>query len=173
MPLPDILKNRLKLPVIGAPMFIASGPELVIAQCRAGIIGAFPAQNARPKEALGDWLADLSETLGPDDAPYAVNLIVHKTNNRLEHDLDLCIRHKVPIIITSLGAREDVNEAVHAYGGIVLHDVVNNRFARKAIEKDADGVIAVAAGGGAHAGSGRPDHGRGHGLYRLPLSCDK
>ena len=156
MSLPEILKDRLKLPVIGAPMFIASGPELVLAQCRAGIVGAFPSLNARPKETLGNWLAELDEKLGPADAPYAVNLIVHKSNNRLDHDLDLCIRHKVPIIITSLGAREDVNEAVHAYGGIVLHDVINDRFARKAIEKGADGVIGVAAGGGAHAGTWSP-----------------
>lgn len=156
MPLPQILRDRLSLPVIGAPMFIASGPELVIAQCRAGIVGAFPALNARPKEMLEDWLSELSDTLGPGDAPFAVNQIVHKSNSRLEHDLDLCIKHKVPIVITSLGAREDVNEAVHAYGGIVLHDVINDRFARKAIEKGADGVIAVAAGGGAHAGTWSP-----------------
>lgn len=156
MSLPPILKDRLKLPVIGAPMFIASGPELVIAQCRAGIVGTFPALNARPKKDLGAWLSELSETLGPGDAPFAVNQIVHKSNSRLDHDLGLCIQHKVPIIITSLGAREDVNKAVHAYGGIVLHDVINDRFARKAIEKGADGVIAVAAGGGAHAGTWSP-----------------
>lgn len=156
MSLPSILKDRLRLPVIGAPMFIASGPELVIAQCRAGIIGAFPALNARPKEDLDIWLSQISESLRPDDAPFAVNQIVHRSNSRLDHDLDLCIRYKVPIIITSLGAREDVNDAVHAYGGIVLHDVVNDRFARKAIEKGADGVIAVAAGGGAHAGTWSP-----------------
>lgn len=156
MSLPPLLKNRLRLPVIGAPMYIASGPDLVIAQCRAGIVGSFPALNARPKEALGDWLSQLEETLGPDDAPFAVNQIVHKSNSRLDHDLDLCICHKVPIIITSLGAREDVNAAVHAYGGIVLHDVINDRFARKAVEKGADGLIAVAAGGGAHAGTWSP-----------------
>ncbi|HYC02106.1 MAG TPA: nitronate monooxygenase family protein [Azospirillaceae bacterium] len=159
MPLPAVLKDRLQLPVIASPMFIVSNPDLVIAQCKAGIVGSFPALNARPAEVLEQWLVRIQEELdahnqkNPDSpaAPFAVNQIVHKSNDRLQHDLELCVKHKVPIIITSLGAREDVNQAVHSYGGIVLHDVINNMFARKAIEKGADGLIAVAAGAGGHA----------------------
>jgi len=164
MSLPPILRERLTLPVIGAPMFMVSVPELVIAQCKAGIVGGFPALNARPAEALEDWLVRIRRELDAHDAlhpnrpaaPFAVNLIVHKTNLRLEHDLALCVKHRVPIVITSLGAREEVNHAVHAYGGIVLHDVIHNAFARKAIEKGADGLIAVAAGAGGHAGTISP-----------------
>jgi nitronate monooxygenase len=145
-------------------MFIVSSLELVIAQCKAGVVGSFPALNARPEQALDDWLGRLREELALHDrehphqpsAPFAVNLIVHRSNLRLEHDLAACVRHKVPIVITSLGAREDVVEAVHAYGGVVLHDVINNRFARKAIEKGADGLIAVAAGAGGHTGAQSP-----------------
>jgi nitronate monooxygenase len=150
--------SRVTLPVIGAPLFIISNPDLVIAQCRAGIIGAFPALNARPASLLGEWLARLTEELhgSPGAAPFAVNQIVHRTNARLEHDLALCVKYKVPVVITSLGAREDVNQAVHGYGGFVLHDVTNDRFARKAIEKGADGLIAVAAGAGGHAGTLSP-----------------
>jgi len=156
MTLPAILKDRLSIPVIGSPLFIISTPDLVIAQCRAGIVGAFPSLNARPLPQLEAWFERLSTELGPDDAPYAVNLIVHKTNERLLDDLKLCVKHKAPIVITSLGAREDVNAAIHSYGGIVLHDVINDRFARKAIEKGADGLIAVAAGAGGHAGTTSP-----------------
>lgn len=164
MALPSILKDRLSLPLIGSPMFIISNPELVIAQCKAGIIGSFPALNARPKELLEEWLKKITEELdaynqaNPDKpaAPFAVNQIVHASNDRLEHDLELCVKYKVPIIITSLGARPEVNEAVHSYGGITLHDVINNRFAKKAIEKGADGLIAVAAGAGGHAGTISP-----------------
>lgn len=145
-------------------MFIVSSLELVIAQCKAGVIGSFPALNARPEEALDEWLCRIREELTAYDkehpdcpsAPFAVNLIVHRSNVRLEHDLALCVKHKVPIVITSLGAREDVNQAIHAYGGIVLHDVINNKFARKAIEKGADGLIAVAAGAGGHTGAQSP-----------------
>ena len=164
MTLPAILEERLALPVIGAPMFTVSVPELVIAQCKAGIVGSFPALNARPAEALEEWLLRIRRELDEHDArhperpaaPFAVNLIVHRTNVRLEHDLELCVRHRVPIIITSLGAREEVNRAVHAYGGIVLHDVIHDVFARKAVEKGADGLIAVSAGAGGHAGTISP-----------------
>ena len=156
MTLPAILKDRLRLPLIGSPMFIISQPALVLAQCRAGIVGAFPSLNARPSGTFEAWLQQLQAELTPQDAPFAVNLIVHRTNARLEEDLALCVQYRAPIVITSLGAREDVNEAVHSYGGIVLHDVINDRFARKAIEKGADGLIAVAAGAGGHAGTLSP-----------------
>ncbi len=163
MALPDILKN-LPLPVIGSPLFIISNPKLVIEQCKAGVVGSMPALNARPAELLDEWLAEITETLAaynkanPDKpaAPFAINQIVHKSNERLEHDMAVCAKYKVPIVITSLGAREDVNQAVHAWGGIVLHDIINNKFARKAIEKGADGLIAVAAGAGGHAGVKSP-----------------
>lgn len=163
--LPEVLCSRLALPVVAAPMFIVSGPDLVVAQCVSGVIGSFPALNARPVSMLDDWLAEISERLAAHDAsrdaaakaaPFAVNLIVHKSNARIEDDLEQCVRHRVPLVITSLGAREDVNEAVHSYGGIVLHDVINDRFARKAIEKGADGLVAVAAGAGGHAGALSP-----------------
>ena len=158
MSLPPILKN-LPLPIIASPMFIVSNPRLVIEQCKAGVVGSMPALNARPAEQLDDWLAEITETLAthnrdnPDRpaAPFAINQIVHKSNDRLDHDMEICARYKVPIVITSLGARADVNEAVHAWGGIVLHDVINNFFAKKAVEKGADGLIAVAAGAGGHA----------------------
>lgn len=158
MPLPKILSERLALPVIAAPMFIVSVPELVIAQCRAGVVGSFPSLNARPASELENWLKRIESELAayPPAAPYAVNLIVHKSNDRLQHDLELCLRYKVPIVITSLGAREDVNLAIHSYGGIVLHDIINNVFAHKAIDKGADGLIAVAAGAGGHAGTTSP-----------------
>lgn len=158
MSLPDVLTRPLTLPVVASPMFIASGPELVIAQCAAGVIGSFPALNARPQSQVAEWLSRIEEELAgqPNAAPYALNQIVHRSNDRLDEDMQTCIEHKVPIVITSLGAREDVNEAIHAYGGIVLHDVINDRFARKAIEKGADGLIAVAAGAGGHAGSTSP-----------------
>jgi nitronate monooxygenase len=158
MALPGALARPLALPVIGAPMFLISNPALVIAQCKAGVIGTFPSLNARPIAMLEDWLTRIETALAaqPDAAPYGVNLIVHKSNARLEEDLALCVRHEVPVIITSLGARSDVNEAVHAYGGVVLHDVIHDRFARKAIEKGADGLIAVAAGAGGHAGTLSP-----------------
>lgn len=164
MALPSVLRGRLRLPAVGSPLFIISNPDLVIAQCRAGIVGSFPALNARPREQLDDWLSQIREALDAHDrahpdrpsAPFAVNQIVHKSNDRLEHDLALCVKHRVPIVITSLGARPEVNEAVHSYGGIVLHDIINNRFARKAIEKGADGLIAVAAGAGGHAGTQSP-----------------
>lgn len=159
MSLPPIF-DRLRLPVIASPMFIVSGPELVIAQCKAGIVGSFPALNARPQSQLDEWLHQIEEELAawdrdhPDQpsAPYAVNQIVHRSNPRLEEDLATCAARKVPIIITSLGAREDLNTAVHAWGGITLHDIIDDRFARKAIEKGATGLIAVAAGAGGHAG---------------------
>ncbi len=159
MPLPAPF-DRLRLPVIGSPLFIISTPDLVIAQCKAGIIGSFPALNARPSGVLDEWLHRITEELTahnrdhPDRpaAPYAVNQIVHKSNNRLEEDMDVCAKWQVPMVITSLGAREDLNQAVHKWGGIVLHDVINDRFARKAIEKGADGLIPVAAGAGGHAG---------------------
>ncbi|MFE9322319.1 NAD(P)H-dependent flavin oxidoreductase [Nocardia sp. NPDC052278] len=163
--LPDILCSRLVLPVVAAPMFIVSSPDLVVAQSAAGIIGSFPALNARPVSMLDDWLAEITERLAESDAasgdgrkaaPFAVNLIVHKTNARIDDDLEQCVRHRVPLVLTSLGAREDVNEAVHSYGGVVLHDVINDRFARKAIEKGADGLVAVAAGAGGHAGALSP-----------------
>ena len=161
--LPPVLQN-LSLPVIGSPLFIISNPKLVIEQCKAGVVGSMPALNARPAELLDEWLAEITETLAaynkanPDKpaAPFAINQIVHKSNDRLEHDMQVCAKYKVPIIITSLGAREDVNQAVHAWGGVVLHDIINNKFARKAIEKGADGLIAVAAGAGGHAGVKSP-----------------
>lgn len=164
MSLPNVLRERLALPVIGAPMFIVSVPELVIAQCKAGIIGSFPGLNARPAEKLDEWLAQIKHELAAHDsahpdrlsAPFAVNLIVHKSNDRLNADLEQCVRHRVPIIITSLGAREEVNQAVHSYGGIVLHDIIHDTFARKAVAKGADGLIAVAAGAGGHAGTISP-----------------
>ncbi len=160
MSLPPLLQNRLSIPVIGSPLFIISNPELVIAQCKAGVVGSFPALNARPIEVLEEWLIQITEELdaynlaNPDKpaAPFAVNQIVHKSNNRLMQDVELCAKYKVPITITSLGAVEAVNDAMHAAGGIVIHDVINNRFAKKAIEKGADGVIAVATGAGGHAG---------------------
>lgn len=160
MALPPILKDQLRLPVVAAPLFIISNPDLVIAQCKAGIVGSFPALNARPEPVLDQWLQRITEELdrynqeNPDKpaAPFAVNQIVHGSNNRLEHDVEMCVKYKVPIVITSLGAKEMLNEAIHSYGGITLHDVINNRFARKAIEKGADGLIAVAAGAGGHAG---------------------
>ena len=156
MSIPPSLARRLSIPVIGSPLFIISNPDLVIAQCKAGVIGSFPSLNARPLAQLDEWLTRLGEELTEHDAPFAVNLIVHKTTARLEEDLALVIKHKVPVVITSLGAREDVNAAVHSYGGIVLHDIINDRFARKAIEKGADGLIAVAAGAGGHAGTISP-----------------
>jgi nitronate monooxygenase len=157
MSLPPILQH-LKLPVIAAPMFIAGNPRLVIEQCKAGIVGSFPALNARPKEALDQWLGEIETALAgvPDAAPYAVNQIVHKSNDRLQHDLEVCIRHKVPITITSLRAPHDVIPAIHAYGGIVLHDVINVRHAEKALEAGVDGLILVCAGAGGHAGTLSP-----------------
>jgi len=159
MPLPPVLAS-LRLPVIGSPMFIVSGPELVIAQCKAGIVGSFPALNARPQGMLDEWLARITEELAAHDrahpdapaAPFAVNQIVHRSNDRLEADLLTCAKWRVPITVTSLGAREELNAAVHGWGGITLHDVIDDRFARKAVEKGADGLIAVAAGAGGHAG---------------------
>lgn len=156
--------NSLPFPVIGSPLFIISTPQLVIAQCKAGVVGSMPALNARPAEVLEEWLKEITETLAaynaahPDApaAPFAINQIVHKSNDRLEHDMALCVKYKVPIIITSLGAREDINAAAHSYGGVVLHDVINNKFAKKAIEKGADGLIAVATGAGGHAGVKHP-----------------
>ena len=156
------VSEQLALPVIGAPMFIVSAPELVIAQCKAGIVGSFPSLNARPADQFEVWLKlirgelsafDRARGNGNRSAPFAVNLIVHKSNDRLQHDLELCVQYRVPIVITSLGAREDVNQAVHSYGGMVLHDIINNVFAHKAIDKGADGLIAVAAGAGGHAGT--------------------
>ncbi|MBT9476656.1 nitronate monooxygenase family protein [Polaromonas sp.] len=156
--------KHLPLPIIGSPLFIISNPKLVIEQCKAGVVGAMPALNARPAAMLEDWLAEITETLaaynlanpGQPAAPFAINQIVHKSNDRLEHDMALCVRFKVPIYITSLGAREDINAAAHSYGGVVLHDVINNRHAHKAIEKGADGLIAVACGAGGHAGVKSP-----------------
>eukprot|EP01031_Cornospumella_fuschlensis_P038410 gene38410-46679_t len=156
--------DRLPFPVIGSPLFIISNPKLVIAQCIAGVVGSMPALNARPAELLEDWLKEITETLAaynaahPDKpaAPFAINQIVHKSNDRLEHDMALCVKYKVPIIITSLGAREEINAAAHSYGGVVLHDIINNKHAHKAIEKGADGLIAVAAGAGGHAGVKSP-----------------
>jgi nitronate monooxygenase len=148
--------DRLRLPVIAAPLFIISHPALVIAQCKAGVVGSFPALNARPASQLDEWLAEITEALGPDDAPFAVNQIVHPTNTRLEEDIALCEKYKVPIIITSLGARPELNQAAHAWGGITLHDIINDVFAHKAIDKGADGLIAVAAGAGGHAGKWSP-----------------
>ncbi len=156
MALPPNFAERLSIPAIASPLFIISNPDLVIAQCRAGIIGAFPSLNARAEGLFEQWLIRLTTELGPDDAPFAVNLIVHKTNPRLEEDLALCVKYRVPVVITSLGAREDVNAAIHSYGGIVFHDVIDNVFARKAVEKGADGLVAVAAGAGGHAGTLSP-----------------
>jgi nitronate monooxygenase len=156
MSIPAAWAGRLSIPVIGSPLFIISVPELVIAQCKAGVIGSFPSLNARPIEQFEEWLQRLNRELGPNDAPYAVNLIVHRSNDRLMADLELCVKYKVPMIITSLGAREDVNQAIHSYGGIVMHDIINDKFARKAVEKGADGLIAVAAGAGGHAGTTSP-----------------
>jgi nitronate monooxygenase len=163
MPLPGVLAS-LPLPIIGAPLFIISNPKLVIEQCKAGVVGSMPALNARPAEQLDEWLAEITETLaaynkanpGKPAAPFAINQIVHKSNDRLEHDMQMCAKYKVPIVITSLGARTDVNDAVHGWGGVVLHDVINNKFAKKAIEKGADGLILVAAGAGGHAGVKSP-----------------
>ncbi len=156
--------NALPLPIIGSPLFIISNPKLVIAQCIAGVVGAMPSLNARPASQLDEWLAEITETLAaynlahPDKpaAPFAINQIVHKSNDRLEHDMEMCVKYKVPIYITSLGAREDINAAAHSYGGVVLHDIINNKFAHKAIEKGADGLVAVAAGAGGHAGVKSP-----------------
>ena len=161
--LPAALAN-LPFPVIASPLFIISNPKLVIEQCKAGVVGSMPALNARPAEQLEEWLIEITETLAaynkanPDKpaAPFAINQIVHKSNDRLEHDMAMCVKYKVPIIITSLGAREDINQATHSYGGVVLHDIINNKFAHKAIEKGADGLIAVAAGAGGHAGEKSP-----------------
>jgi nitronate monooxygenase len=163
MTLPAVL-NRLRLPVIGAPLFIISNPDLVIAQCKAGVVGSFPALNARPAPVLEEWLKRITGELTEHDArhperpsaPFAVNQIVHRSNERLQHDLEMCAKYRVPITITSLGAREEVNRVAHAYGGIVLHDVINATFARKALDKGADGLIAVAAGAGGHAGAISP-----------------
>ncbi len=164
MALPEILKNNLVLPAIASPLFIISHPLSVIEQCKAGVIGAFPALNARPLSQLDDWLAEITETLAAYDkanperpaAPFAVNQIVHRSNTRLEQDLEMCVKWKVPIVITSLGARPELNDAVHSYGGLTLHDIINNRFAKKAVEKGADGLIAIAAGAGGHAGTISP-----------------
>jgi len=162
-PLPGALQ-RVPFPVIGAPLFIISNPKLVIAQCCAGIVGSMPALNARPASQLDEWLAEITEALAAHDrahpeqpaAPFAINQIVHKSNDRLEADLALCAKYRVPIVITSLGARADLNQAVHSWGGVVLHDIINNAFAHKAIEKGADGLVAVAAGAGGHAGVKSP-----------------
>lgn len=164
MPMPALFKGRLSIPVIGSPLFIVSGPDLVIAQCKAGIVGSFPALNARPVALLDEWLHRIKEELAAHDrahpeqpsAPFAVNQIVHKSNNRLEHDLAVCEKHKVPMVITSLGAREELNQAVHGWGGITFHDVINQKFAHKAVEKGADGLVLVAAGAGGHAGALSP-----------------
>jgi nitronate monooxygenase len=161
--LPPVLAN-LPFPVIASPLFIISNPKLVIEQCKAGVVGSMPALNARPAAQLEDWLAEITETLAaynkanPDKpaAPFAINQIVHKSNDRLDHDMAMCVKYKVPIIITSLGAREEINQAAHSYGGVVMHDIINNKFAHKAIEKGADGLIAVAAGAGGHAGVKSP-----------------
>lgn len=164
MDLRDTLKGRLRLPLIGSPLFIISVPDLVVAQCTAGVIGAMPSLNARPLEQLDEWLHEIRERLAAHDrahpdrpsAPFAINLIVHKSNDRLEEDLKLVVKHKVPVIITSLGARPEVNKAIHSYGGHVLHDVINQVFAHKAVEKGADGLVLVAAGAGGHAGAQSP-----------------
>lgn len=161
--LPPTLQN-LPLPIIGSPLFIISNPQLVIAQCIAGVVGSMPALNARPASQLDEWLAEITEALAAHNrahperpaAPFAINQIVHKSNDRLEHDMALCVKYKVPVIITSLGAREEINQAAHSYGAVVLHDIINNKFAHKAIEKGADGLIAVAAGAGGHAGVKSP-----------------
>ena len=162
--LPAVLKDRLRLPVVASPLFIISHPELTLAQCKAGVVGAFPALNARPESQLDEWLAQMTEELAAHDAanpdkpsaPFAVNQIVHTSNKRLEHDLMMCVKYKVPIVISSLGAVPEVNAAVHSYGGIVLHDIINNRHAKSAIRKGADGLIAVATGAGGHAGTLSP-----------------
>lgn len=164
MPIPTCMQGRLALPVVGAPLFIISIPDLVIAQCKAGVVGSFPALNARPAEKLDEWLSQIKTELAEYDAtnpdkpsaPFAVNQIVHNSNDRLMHDVEACVKHEVPIVITSLGARPEVFDAIHSYGGICLHDVINNRFAHKAIEKGADGLICVAAGAGGHAGTLSP-----------------
>ncbi|MEL7488382.1 MAG: nitronate monooxygenase, partial [Pseudomonadota bacterium] len=156
MPTIDEIKKSMRVPVIGAPLFIVSNPKLVAAQCCAGVVGSFPALNARPKEALDDWFVEIKDAINrhndanPDRpaAPYAVNQIVHRSNDRLMHDMEVCVKHEAPIVICSLGAREEIYEAVHSYGGVVLHDIINQFFAKKAIEKGADGLIAVAAGAG-------------------------
>ncbi len=161
--LPPVLAAQ-KFPVIGSPVFIIRNTKMVIEQCKAGVIGSMPALNARPASQLDEWLSEITETLAahnkanPDSpaSPFAINQIVHKSNDRLEHDMALCVKYKVPVIITSLGAREDINQAAHSYGGVVLHDIINNKFAHKAIEKGADGLIAVAAGAGGHAGTKSP-----------------
>ncbi|NBC21331.1 MAG: nitronate monooxygenase [Alphaproteobacteria bacterium] len=163
MALPPVLQN-LRIPVIGSPLFIISNPDLVIAQCKAGIVGSFPSLNARPGPVLDEWLDRITTELAEHDAknpdrpaaPFAVNQIVHKSNDRLDHDVELCVKYKVPVIITSLGARPELNEAIHSYGGVVLHDIINVRFAKKALEKGADGLIAVCAGAGGHAGTLSP-----------------
>lgn len=160
----ESIKAKLRIPVIGAPLFIVSNPDLVIAQCTSGVIGSFPALNARPPEMLEQWLIRIRDELAAWDrehpqqpsAPYAVNQIVHKSNDRLEHDLLMCVKYQVPLVITSLGARPELNEAIHSYGGLVMHDVIDQFFARKAIEKGADGLILVAAGAGGHAGRQSP-----------------
>ncbi len=162
--LPAVLKDRLRLPVVASPLFIISHPELTLAQCKAGVVGSFPALNARPESQLDEWLAQITEELAAHDAanpsrpsaPFAVNQIVHTSNKRLEHDLMMCVKYKVPIVISSLGAVPEVNAAVHSYGGIVLHDIINNRHANSAIRKGADGLIAVATGAGGHAGTVSP-----------------
>ena len=164
MSIPQSIAKRLRLPIIGSPLFIISNPDLVIAQCKAGIIGSFPALNARPGPVLDEWLKRITSELAEYDdkhpdrpsAPFAVNQIVHKSNDRLQHDIDMCVKWKAPVVITSLGAQEALNTAIHSYGGIVLHDVINQKFARKAIEKGADGLILVAAGAGGHAGVQSP-----------------
>lgn len=164
MAIPEVMRDRLSVPVVGAPLFIISNPDLVMAQCKAGVVGSFPSLNARPIEQLDEWLAQITEELdtfaaaNPDKkvAPFAVNQIVHQSNTRLEQDLALCVKYKVPIVITSLGAVPEVNDAVHSYGGIVLHDIINNRHANSAIRKGADGLIAVATGAGGHAGTMSP-----------------
>lgn len=160
----NALKQKLRLPAVAAPMFIISNPKMVIAQCRAGIVGSFPSLNARSTEILDEWLTEITEALAAHNAanperpaaPYAVNLIVHRSNTRLEQDVEICVKHKVPIIITSLGARPEINDAIHSYGGIVFHDIINLTHARKALEKGADGLIAVCAGAGGHAGTLSP-----------------
>jgi len=164
MSLPTLLEGKLRIPVIGAPMFIISGPELVLAQCKAGIVGAFPALNARPESLLDEWLAQITEELAAHEstnpgipvAPFAVNQIVHQSNNRLEHDVEMCVKYKVPIVITSLRPPAEVVDAVHSYGGVVFHDVINIRHAQKAIDQGVDGIITVCAGAGGHAGTTSP-----------------
>ena len=164
MSLLDMVKGRLSLPVIGSPLFIISVPDLVVAQCTAGIIGSMPSLNARPGELFEEWVIEIKERLAAHDArhpdrpaaPFAINLIVHKSNDRLEHDLAICVKQKVPLIISSLGARPEVNQAIHSYGGYVLHDVISQRFCHSAIDKGADGLVLVSAGAGGHAGALSP-----------------